>query len=254
MQPAVNGQKAIFHFHGDLRELVSRRNEEGVVAYPAGRAASVKDVVESLGVPHSEVYGIEAGGIACDFAAPLAPGVSYDVFGALAPVDVKTPTRLRPVAFSRLAFIADANVGALARLLVTLGLDCDWAGEAPDREIAARSKEQERVVLTRDKGLLKRSAVVWGRLVRNQKPELQLLEILELFGLSGPFAAFSRCVRCNLPLLPVAKEDVLHLLEPLTKKHFHDFTRCAGCNRVYWPGSHHDGMRAALAELGIPLA
>ena len=160
--------------------------------------------------------------------------------------------RLAPLAGVR--FVVDANVGGLAPLLRTLGLDTAYGRDWDDAYIAGVAREQGRIVLTRDRGLLKRGEVVHGRLVRAREPLGQLAEVLALYGLRGPFKAFGRCLRCNDVLRPVPKAEVLDRLEPLTRKHYDEFCLCPGCGRVYWRGSHHAAMARRLRAAGVALA
>ena len=240
----------LIRLHHDLAALLRRPHEHGSVVYPVDREASLKDAVEALGVPHTEVDKLLVNGREADFATRLAEGQTIDVHPPSPPLDPTQPHPLRPP-LMRLAFLADANVGKLASLLRLLGLNTAYAGEAADREVAARAAREGRVLLTRDRRLLRRSAVLHGRLLRANEPRAQLAEILTLYGLSGPFRTFSRCLRCNAPLVPVAKEEVLPRLLPKTKRYFDTFHRCPSCDRVYWPGSHHDGMLRMLADMGL---
>jgi hypothetical protein len=262
------GATARFTFHEDVRQflepgnrgrgkwpraLVRRARETGVVDYPALRAASLKDAIEALGVPHTEVGRLTVDGRETDFGHRLAPGQEIGVFAVRGPVDVTRTHALRPAALARVAFVVDANVGGLAPLLRTLGLDTAYGRDWGDARIARVAREEGRIVLTRDRGLLKRSEVVHGRLVRARDPLEQLTEVLALYGLRGPFRAFGRCLRCNAVLRPVSKAEVLDRLEPLTKKHYDEFSQCPGCGRVYWRGSHHAAMARRLRAAGVAL-
>lgn len=220
--------------------------KHGLVDYPLGRRASVKDAVEALGVPHTEVGGIMVDGRSVDFRHLLQDDEQVAVTALSPPVDVTCPGRLRPKPLERLAFVCDVNVGRLARSLRVLGLDTLYDTSWKDAEVAAVAVDQGRVVLSKDRGLLKRSAIVHGRLVRHEDPKAQLVEVLRHYGLdSAPesLAPFSRCPVCNGVLEPVPKAEVLHLLEPLTRRYYQDFSRCTDCGKVYWPGSHHERLK-----------
>ncbi len=245
---------ALLRFHGDLAGLVRRSAGPalgpGRVRYPADRAASLKDVAEACGVPHTEIDGIVADGAPVGFGLPLAGGSSVDFLPPTPPLDPTLPHVLRPP-LSRLAFLADVNVGRLAALLRLLGQDCVRAGDEADADVAQRAAAEGRVLLTRDRRLLRRKVVAHGRLIRSNEPREQLGEVLRLYGLAGPFALFSRCLRCNEPLRPVAKAEVLPRLEPRTRLYYDEFHRCPACGRIYWRGSHHEGMRRMLAAWGV---
>lgn len=245
---------ATLHFHGDLVGLLRRRHAGGRLSYAVDRSASLKDVAEACGVSHTEIERIAVDGAVGCFATRLAPAMTVEFFPPHPPLDPTADHPLRP-ALPRLAFLADANVGRLAVLLRLLGLDCEKAGAGEDDAvIVARAADEGRILLTRDRRMLRRKAATHGRLVRSNEPRGQLAEVLALFGLSGPFALFSRCLRCNQPLVPVAKADVLASLEPRTRLYYEDFHRCGGCGRVYWRGSHHEGMRRMLAQWGVDVS
>lgn len=238
-------------FHGDLRELLGRgvRHEDGRVSYAVTRRASVKDVIEALGPPHTEVGGIEADGRPVGFGHPLGAGERIDVRPVGAPLDVLRPSPLRPEPFPRIAFLVDANVGRLAGLLRALGFDTAYDPSLDDAALAEKAATEQRILLSRDRLLLRRNVVVYGRLVRAREPDDQLLEILRFFGLRPPFATFTRCLRCNDPLEPVPKAEIMDRLLPLTRIHYTDFRRCPRCDRVYWAGSHHERMHERVERI-----
>jgi uncharacterized protein len=142
-------------------------------------------------------------------------------------------------------FVVDVNLGRLAWLLRLLGFDVWWSNDADDKALADLSLQQRRILLTRDRGLLKRRAVTHGLFVRADDPEEQALEVIRRLDLRQRLAPLTRCVRCNGPLVPVSKDEVSDQLEPLTRQYYDNFSRCAGCGRIYWAGSHH----AKLARL-----
>lgn len=238
----------LFHFHGELAQLAAAFE----AAYVLTRRASVKDAVEALGVPHTEVFALFVDGLPVGFAHLLQPGQRVEVLPAPEPLDVTRPQPLRP-ALRELRFLADANVGRLATSLPMLGFDVAYDRLMDDPQVAELAEREQRVVLSRDHGLLKRKAVVWGRLIRDNDPALQLREVLRHFGLAPPYRTFSRCLRCNQPLAAVDKAEVLHLLQPKTRLYYQDFQQCRSCGRVYWAGSHHGKMEKMVATLGDAL-
>ncbi|MDY7001473.1 MAG: Mut7-C RNAse domain-containing protein [Thermodesulfobacteriota bacterium] len=242
---------ALFRFHEGIKELLRPGNREGGFFCPVSRRASVKDVIESLGVPHTEVGRITLDGLEKDFSYLPAEGDILDVYAIKPPLDVTSACLLRPRPLQKISFVVDVNVGKLARLLRLLGLDAAYDYLWRDTKIAHVAASQGRVALSRDRSLLKRKKVEFGRLIRAGHPQDQLLEVLSFFGIKGPFKTFSRCLHCNLELAPVDKAEILHRLEPLTKKYFHVFHICPGCGRIYWPGSHHEKMLDWLEGVGL---
>jgi len=236
-------------FEGELRGLLHKPWPGGVVRDPVDRRASLKDVIEALGPPHTEVYGLVVHGREVDFSTLLEPGMEVTVAPARFPIDVTRATVLRPQPLPRLAFAADANVGKLATLLRLLGWDTTFARDIDDASLAELACTQGRVVLSRDRNCLKRSKIVHGRLVRANDPLEQARDIMQAYGIKEQSHPFSRCLRCNEPLVAVDKVSVWDRLEPRTKRYYDSFWRCPACQRIYWAGSHHDGMLRLLETL-----
>ncbi len=236
--------------HDDLSSLTAgQRRRPQPLELKLTRRTSVKDFLEALGVPHTEVYRLTVNREETDFSAIVAEGDRIEAFGPPVPVDLSVPTRLRPEPLTAPRFACDANVGRLAELLRLAGFDTFYRRELPDAELAALAAREQRVLLTRDLGVLKRKEVVYGRLVRADAPYAQLREIVELYGLADRLQPLSRCLHCNSLLRPVAKEEIVDRLEPLTKKYYHEFRRCPDCRRIYWAGSHQERILNQLEKL-----
>lgn len=234
----------------DLQPLL-RKGGQNRFQYQLQRRASIKDILESLGVPHTEIGAIQVADRTLDFGFVPEPGLEVRVTGIEAPFEVTIPSLLRPEPLPSVRFVVDVNVGRLAALLRLTGFDAAYENGMRDSEIADLASRDQRIVLTKDRALLKRSKIDYGRLVRAIHPEEQLLETLRFFGLTGPFDFFSRCLLCNRKLKPIAKTEILHRLEPKTKKYFNSFKTCPVCDRIYWRGSHCDAMAAKLDKAGL---
>jgi uncharacterized protein len=218
----------------ELRGLTVRR--------PFRTHQTVKDVLEAMGMPHTEVDLIVVNGNPEDFTHRPAPGDRIAAYPMFESIDIGSTTRLRPVPLRDPRFVVDVNLGRLAWLLRMLGFDVWWSSDADDEALVGISLTQRRILLTRDRALLKRRILTHGVFVHSDNPEEQTLEVMRRLDLSGRLAPFTRCVRCNGELAAVAKEEVIDRLEPLTRRYYTDFARCMECGRVYWPGSHHARM------------
>lgn len=216
--------------------------------YPVTRRASLKDVLEALGVPHTEVYSLAVNGQPAGFGHLLGPEERVEARPGEPPVDVTAANALR-TSLARIRFVADANVGRLATYLRLMGFDTAYDRSFLDAEVVGLAGRESRVVLTRDRGVLKRKAVQWGRLVRANEPVEQTRDVVRFFGLAGLADPFTRCVRCNAELAGVPKAEVLHLLQPRTKRYYQEFSHCPSCGRVYWAGSHHERMEEMFSRL-----
>jgi uncharacterized protein len=244
----------LIRFHGDLPSLLAHRwRNSPQLELPLSRRTSIKDFIEALGPPHTEVGSILVSGQEVDFNYRPVPEDEVEVLPPVPPVDVGKPSPLRPKPFSGVRFIADVNVGKLARLLRMLGFDVFYRNDLDDEIIAATASAEQRICLTMDGRLLKRRQIIYGRLVRSQAPEQQTREVVHLYGLADLFRPFSRCLRCNELLAPVAKEVIIDRLEPLTRKYYDAFYRCPKCKKIYWPGSHREHMEKIITGLALDL-
>jgi uncharacterized protein with PIN domain len=239
--------------YAELNEFLRSESRGQTARRPYRPHQTVKDVLEAMGVPHTEVDLILVNGNAVDFGDRPTSGdriAAYPMFEAF---DIGSTARLRPVPLRDPRFVIDVNLGRLARLLRVLGFDAWWSSDADDEALAEISVGQQRILLTRDRALLKRRAITHGLFVHAEDPEEQALEVTRRLDLRRRLAPFTRCVRCNGRLVAVTKDEVIDHLEPLTRQYYDDFSRCAECGRIYWPGSHRtklvafvDGLRDQL--------
>jgi uncharacterized protein with PIN domain/sulfur carrier protein ThiS len=250
-EPAQHGSdvRLDVRFFGELNRLVApgRRNRYSSASVHLG--TTVKDLVESLGVPHTEVDVIVIGGSSVAFDERVHEGDRVEVRPTSEGVEVEPVIHLRPDLATTPRFLLDVHLGRLARYLRLLGFDAEWGREATDEELARSSAQDNRVLLTRDRGILKRAGVTHGYLVRESVPRRQIDEVLSRFGLNGPFHPFGRCLACNGRLQDVDKEEVLHLLPPRTRRDYQHFRRCGSCGRIFWKGSHYDRLEAQLQDI-----
>ena len=234
---------ATFRFHEGLQPFLAKENRSQAFQYTCARAATLKNAIEALGVPHTEVGRIVVNGEPATLQRVVRDGDVIEV----------SPWK-RSGSDPDLRFLADAHLGGLARFLRMLGFDTLHRNAFDDAEIRRLASEEDRIVLTRDRELLKCREIRRGCYVRALKPQMQLEEVAARFGL-GPLARpFTRCLHCNLPLRKVDKDVVAHRV-PETVLSLHEaFSYCSGCDRVYWPGSHYERMRLALKPIFAPAA
>jgi len=223
--------------HPELRGTTMRRTCRG--------HQTVKDVIEAAGIPHTEIDLVVVNGEPVDFSHRPTSGDRIAVYPVFESLDVSPIARLRPAPLREPRFVVDVNLGRLARLLRLVGLDVRFEPALDDEALARISRDQHRVLLTRDRGLLKRREVTHGLFVREEDPVDQVVAVIRRLQLAGRLAPFSRCLRCGGVLDEVAKEDVIERLMPLTRRHYDEFHRCRSCAQLYWRGSHH----AALEQL-----
>jgi len=236
-------------FYAELNDFLRPLDRGRPLVAEIASGTSVKDLVESLGVPHTEIDVILVNGISVDFAQQLADGDRVSVYPTFQSIDVTPITHLRPNALRTPRFVLDVHLGRLARRLRLLGFDVLWRNDVSDAELARLSAQQRRILLTRDRGLLKRREVTHGYFVRETARRRQVEEVLRRFDLFGSIQPFGRCLECNGLLEPVAKTEVNDRLLPRTRRDYDEFQRCQGCGRVYWKGSHYDALRAVVDDI-----
>lgn len=240
---------AHFRFYEELNDFLPPTRRKVEFAHRFQRRASVKDMIESFGVPHPEIELILVNGRSVGFSHIVQDGDRVSVYPVFESLDVTPVLRLRPAPLRRPRFVVDCNLGRLARYLRLLGLDCIYRNDLSDDDVAAISAAQHRIVLTRDRRLLHRKIIAHGFFVRAVRPRDQVREVLARLDLYRAIAPFSRCTRCNAPLQRVEKHRIQHRLEPKTRRYYSDFLQCPSCERIYWQGGHHARAQALIDDL-----
>jgi uncharacterized protein with PIN domain len=240
---------ALFRVYEELNDFLPEARRKRDFTYEFDGAPAVKDAVEALGIPHTEVDIILVNGRSVAFSHNLRDGDRVAVYPVFESLDVTPLVRLRPEPLRRTAFIADVHLGKLARLLRLAGFDTLYRNDLADDEIIRLSLAEQRIILTRDRGLLKVGVVTHGCCIRSHAPYEQLAEVIRRFDLHGQIRPFHRCLRCNGPVKPVEKAEIIDRLPPRTARAFDEFTRCRDCGRIYWKGSHWEKLRARLNQL-----
>ena len=236
-------------FYGELNDHLPLDRRYRTLEKSFFVSGLVKDTIESFGVPHTEVELIIANGESVPFSYVVRDGDRIAVYPMFESFDVTPELKVRRSVLREPRFVLDVHLGRLAAYLRMLGFDTVYGNCSGDSELAQVSSEQHRILLTRDRGLLKRNAVTHGYLVRQTGSRRQLAEILERFDLARSVRPFTRCMACNGVLAQVPREQLLPLLPPRTAASFVDFHQCPQCGRAYWKGSHYRRMRRLVSEL-----
>jgi uncharacterized protein with PIN domain len=242
--------RAEFRFYEELNDFLAPALRKRAFAYAFNGTPSVKDAIEALGVPHTEVDLVLVDGESVDFTRRLTGGERVAVYPVFERLDISPVTRLRARPLRETRFVLDVHLGKLARYLRLLGFDTRYRNDYDDAAIIGLARAESRIILTRDRGLLKHGAVTHGYWVRATAPRQQLAEIVRVFDLRAGARPFTRCIRCNGELQRVPKSAVAERLPPRVRAHFEEFAQCRDCAAVYWPGSHYDRLRRLVDALG----
>jgi uncharacterized protein with PIN domain len=218
-----------------LRFLLSPGSRDSDLAVPVDGVSSLVHIVESLGVPRTEIGEVRVAGRPSPVQSRPRPGDLIEV------LPVRRPQRLADP-----RFVLDVHLGALARRMRLLGIDSAYRNDATDPQLVAQANTQRRVLLTQDRGLLRRRALTAGAYVRGSRPDEQLVDVLDRFW--PPLVPWTRCPACNTILEPVPKREIAHLLQPGTRRSYEEFSRCPGCGRVYWRGAHAERINGIVAQ------
>ncbi len=224
---------------GSLRDFLPRKKRDPRLRLRVATTATIKDVAESAGIPHTEIKGVERNGreVFADDAVKQGDVLRlypYTVFD----------TGVEP-----LHFAVDCNVAKCVKYLRMLGFSVYFENDIADGKLARVAAEQERIVLTRDKRLLMRKIIARGRYVRAVRAEEQLKELVAFFNLKEHMRPFTRCMVCDTPLREAEKAAVLDRLPPKVAAGYEEFKYCDKCDKVYWKGTHFKRMFALLKRL-----
>jgi uncharacterized protein with PIN domain len=239
--------KVRLRFHGDLSVFLGSKSGNAVIERGLAEKTSIKDVIESCGVPHPEVDLILVDDQTVGFDHTLINDTKVEVFPVENRGTYRTEKSLQLVGMVR--FVTDGHLGRLTRNLRLLGFNVAYCQDADDRQLLEVMVRENRALLTRDRRLLMHAVVQHGYWPRSQNADEQTIEVVRRFDLSELIAPFTRCLRCNGPLEAAAKADIIGKLEPLTKIYYDQFRRCPDCKQIYWSGSHFPKLQRRVEEI-----
>lgn len=241
--------RVTFTFYGNLNDFLPMNRRNAVIPMSLAEHAAVKHPIEALGVPHPEVAAILVGRAPVDFTYRLQDGDRVEVYPQEVAHLLPRHLPLRPPTPTPVGFVADAHLGQLAAYLRMLGFDTLYRNDYDDAHLAAITATEPRVLLTRDRGLLKRKIVIHGYCVREVEPRAQVVSVLRRYHLRACVQPWQRCTHCNGLLRVVDKAAVLDRLQPKTRRYYDVFQACATCGQVYWQGSHFAQMTAFIESV-----
>lgn len=242
-------ETVVFRFYQELNDFLPAERRFRDVAYQYSAKTAVKDAIEAIGIPHVEVDLILADGESVDFSWTLSPGSRIAVYPVFESFDIARTTKLRPVALREVRFALDVHLGKLTKRLRLLGFDSMPPPSADDPTFAAFAKRERRVMLTRDRELLKRREITHGYWLRSTQAEAQTREVVRRFDLARAVRPFTRCTICN-GLLQRHEDAAVDQRIPDAVRAFHqELYRCPQCGRIYWPGSHFTRLAAFVERM-----
>lgn len=240
---------AVFRFYEDLNDFLSPQRRKIAFTHHFKGRVSVKDLIESLGVPHTEIDLILANGKSVDFTYHVQHEDHINVYPMLEKLGIAGLSKIRLEPLTTIMFVVDIHLGKLVKYLRMLGFDALYDTNSSDSELALISSSEKRILLTRDRGLLMRRLVDYGHFVRQTQPLKQLQEVIQWLDLKPLIKPFYRCMRCNGLLTEVNKNEIEDRLLAKTKLYYHEFKQCTDCKHVYWKGSHYQRMQRLIEKV-----
>lgn len=242
-------KSVLIRFYEELNDFLPLNKRKKRFEHSFINRTSVKDLIESLGVPHTEVDLILVNGISEKFSYLIKAGDDIAVYPVFESLDITNVQHLRSRPLRKPKFVLDVHLGTLAKYMRMIGLDTLYKNNFTDEEIVKISFKERRAILTKDRGILKRSGVTHGYWIRSSKTIEQLKEVLLRFDLKDQIKEFSRCLLCNSILKKVTKEKILDRLPPKVKEQQNAFYICSTCDKIFWKGSHCTKMKGIIEEI-----
>lgn len=245
--------RATIRCYAELNDFLPRERRQVAFEHAWDGCVSVKDLLEGLGVPHGEVDLLLVNGESSGFERLVEDGDRVAAYPVFESFDIASETKVRPEPLRQTRFVLDVHLGRLAAFLRLAGFDALYRRECGDAELAEIAAATKRILLSRDRSLLKRRIVTHGYYVRSTDPAQQLAEVVLRFDLARTARPFTRCTVCNGALSAVSRVEVADRVPPRSRRLYDDYRRCLDCGRVYWKGTHHERLRRLLdAALGTP--
>lgn len=240
---------AEFRFYEELNDFLPANRKKTSFQSPFFGSPSVKDVIQAIGVPHTEIDLVLVDGQSVTFSHRLRGGERVAVYPEFERLDISPVVRLRPRPLRDTRFILDVHLGKLARYLRMLGFDAAYDRNWNKTNLIDVSLLEKRIILTRSLEVLKQNRVTRGYWLRHTEPLQQLSEVLQALDLFSQVRPFTRCMDCNGGIHKVDRADIQDQLNPHVLNQFNEFKQCRQCRKVYWQGSHHKRMVELIDKL-----
>lgn len=241
--------KATFRFYEELNDFLPKQRKKADFQADFEEKRSIKDMIEAIGVPHTEIDLILVNGKSVDFGYFLQDGDRVSVYPVFESVNVENVTRLRQAPLRKTKFVADINLGDIVKYMRALGYDVHFDSSLSNREIIKISKKENRIILTKSRQLLKFKEVTHGIFVRPGTLEQQIRRIIDYLDIRHRITPFSRCLCCNGLLRSISKEIIADRIPPMTREFCDEYVHCESCDKIYWKGTHYLKMLKVLDRI-----
>jgi len=241
--------KGTFRFYEELNDFLPKHRRKTTFEAEFRGKRSIKDMIEAIGVPHTEIDLILVNGKSVDFNYILQKGDLISVYPVFESLNIANVTLLRKIPLRRHKFIADINLGNIVKYMRVLGFDVYYDSLLSNHEIIEISKRENRIILTKSRKLLKFKDVTHGIFIRPGTTTEQIRRIIDYLDIKDNIKPFSRCLRCNTLLKSVLKEKILDRIPPKTKEFCDEYVQCRSCDKIYWKGTHFINMKKVIRQI-----
>lgn len=238
-------------FYEELNDFLPASQHKKDFSYDFKQSRSIKDLIEAIGVPHTEVDLIIVQGESVDFNYQVQNGDRISVYPVFESLDISPLKHCQPEPLRNPRFVLDVHLGKLSAYLRMLGFDTLYRNDYDDPELARISIDEHRILLSCDRQLLMRKHITHGYFVRSRQAQLQLVEIMSRFDLYNNQHPFTRCMQCNGKIQRVKKRSIESRLLPQTRQYYDEFFQCDNCDKIYWKGSHYQKMKMMVEKMAI---
>lgn len=244
-------KKAYFRFYEELNDFLPAEKQKTRFVHSFKERASIKDMIEALGIPHSEVDLILVNDESVDFSSIVRNEDRISVYPVFESLNIKQISRVRPEPLRETKFVLDVHLGKLAGSLRMLGFDTLYQRDCTPDKVIALSLSEKRIIISKSRNLLKRKEITHAYCLNSSDPEMQTKLVLKRFGLFENINPFTRCMECNSPLDIIARDKVIDKVPLDVREKQEEYKYCRDCAKVYWKGSHYKKMRERIGRLTI---
>ena len=241
--------RAYFRFYEELNDFLPPEKRKQTFEYYFELNPSVKDAVEAIGVPHTEIDLIIANGKSVSFDYLISDNDYISVYPVFESLDISNIIHLREKPLRECKFIADSHLGKLARYLRIFGFDTIYEKKIGAEKIIEIALKEKRTILTRSVSLLKNKKITHGYFIRSENPVEQIKQVIrqsDLYKLINPFTI---CPVCNGQLIETQKNEIINIIPAQTALHHNQFKKCKSCQKIYWQGTHWNKINSLLHEI-----
>ena len=239
---------AYLRFYEELNNFLPKEKKKIKFKHKFNNNPSIKDMIESFGIPHIQVDLILINNKSVDFSYIVQNGDDISVYPIFESMNIKKVSQVREEPLRVIKFVVDVHLGKLTRYLRMLGFDTLYQNDYNPGKIIKISKSEKRIILSKSRQLLKIKDITHGYCITDSDPEKQLKKVLNRFDLINNLNPFSRCMICNGKLESVDKEQIIDKIPEKVKESQQEFAICPNCKKIYWKGTHFESMLKFIDE------